>query len=381
MFKKIFLIVVFPIILLAQTSDFDRRVETGIEQIYSINFPEAEKTFKKLNTDYPNHPAGKFFLAMIDWWRILLDPDDEQYDDSFNQKLENVIDFCDKILEKDPKNVDALFFKGGSIGFRGRLSVMRESWLSAASDGREALPIVEEAASLDPKNVDVQFGFGLYNYYASVIPEENPVVKPLMMFFPDADKKKGIKQLKNTAENGKWGKYEARYFLMNLYYNYEKEYKTADKYAQSLCDSFPNNPVFEKWRGRIAVKQNDWTLSDSIFRDVSNKSKNKITGYDNFKTKRETAYYIAYSYRYHGQSDSALVYFKKCIDYEKQLNLDDETGFMVNSTLYSGTIKEAQGKYSEAIKYYEKVLDMDEYGNSHDLAESYIENLKKRNKN
>ncbi len=76
-----------------------------------------------------------------------------------------------------------------------------------------------------------------------------------------------------------------------------------------------------------------------------------------------------------------MVYFRKCIDFEKQLNLDDETGFIVNSTLYSGTIKEAQGKYSEAKKYYEKVLDMDEYGNSHDLAESYIENLEKRNKN
>ncbi len=83
---------------------------------------------------------------MIDWWRILLDPDDEQYDDKFFDELDNEIDFCDKILEKDPKNIDALFFKGGSIGFSGRLSVMRESWLSAASAGREALPIVEEAA-------------------------------------------------------------------------------------------------------------------------------------------------------------------------------------------------------------------------------------------
>ena len=202
-----------------------------------------------------------------------------------------------------------------------------------------------------------------------------------MMFFPDADKKKGIKQLKNTAENGKWGKYESRYFLMNLYYNYEKDYKKAEKYAQSLCDSFPNNPVFEKWRGRIAVKQNDWAASDSIFRDVFNKANRNLTGYGDPKTKREATYYLAYSFRYHGQSDSALVYFRKCIDYEKQLNLDDETGFIVNSTLYSGTIKEAQGKYSEAKKYYEKVLDMDEYGNSHDLAESYLKNIEKKKKN
>lgn len=381
MLKKIFFIIIFPVILLAQTSDFDIRVEKGIEQIYSIKFTEAGKTFKKIIEDYPGHPAGKFFLAMIDWWRIMLDTDDDKFDDKFFEELDKVIEFCDKILEKDPKNIDALFFKGGSIGFRGRLRVMRESWFKAANDGREALPIVEEAASLDPKNVDVQFGFGLYNYYAAILPDEYPVLKPIMIFFPEGDRQKGIKQLKNTSENGKWGKYEARYFLMNLYYNYEKDYQTAVKYAQSLCNSFPNNPVFEKWRGRIAVRQNDWTASDSVFRDVLNKAKNNLTGYNNLKTKREAAYYLAYSFRYHNKYDSALVYFNRCIEYEKQLNLDDESGFMVNSTLYSGTIKESQGKYSEAKKYYEKVLDMDEYGNSHGLAESYLENLEKRSKN
>lgn len=381
MLKKIFLIVVFPVILLAQSSDFDKRVETGIQQIYSIKFTEAEKTFRKLIEDYPEHPAGRFFLAMIDWWRIILDPEDEQYDEKFYQKLEDVIYFCDKILEKNPKNVDALFFKGGSIGFRGRLRVLRESWLKAADDGREALPIVEEAGSLDPTNVDVQFGFGLYNYYASVIPEVYPIVKPLMIFFPSGDKVKGIQQLKNTAENGKWGKYEARYFLMNLYYNYEKDYSIAAKYADSLCDSFPDNPVFEKWKGRIAVKQNNWIIADSVFRDVYSKSAKNIMGYENLKTKREAVYYIAYKFRYYNQYDSALVYFNKCVDYEKQLKLDEESGFMVNSTLYMGKIKEAQGKFSDAKKYYEDVLEMKEYGNSHDLAESYIENLENRKNN
>ena len=135
-------------------------------------------------------------------------------------------------LIKILKDVDALFFKGGSIGFRGRLRAFRESWLKAADDGREALPIVEEAASLDPNNMDVQLGFGIYNYYAAVIPNENPLIKPLMIFFPDGDKEKGIQQLKNTAFNGKFAKYEARYFLMTLYYRYENNALIADDYSK-----------------------------------------------------------------------------------------------------------------------------------------------------
>ena len=120
--------------------------------------------------DYPNHPAGRFFIAMIDWWKILLDLDVETYDEQFYQKIEDVIYNCEQILEKNPKNIDALFFKGGAIGFRGRLRAYSESWLKAADDGREALPIVEQASLSDPNNVDVQLGFGIYNYYAEVIP-------------------------------------------------------------------------------------------------------------------------------------------------------------------------------------------------------------------
>ena len=68
-------------------------------------------------------------------------------------------------------------------------------------------------------------------------------------------KTKGIQQLKNTAFNGKFAKYEARYFLMTLYYRYENNAIAADELSKLLCEDFPDNPVFEKWRGRIASEK------------------------------------------------------------------------------------------------------------------------------
>ena len=106
----------------------------------------------------------------------------------------------------------------------------RESWLSAADDGREALPLIEHANEVDPKNIDVQLGFGIYNYYADVLPEKYPVVKPFMIFLPSGDKELGIKQLKNAAKNGKYTKYEAQYFLMTLYYRFENDVVNAEKH-------------------------------------------------------------------------------------------------------------------------------------------------------
>ncbi len=376
--KKVFLfILLFSFSTFAQNSDFDSRVNSGIKQIYNIKFTEAEKTFRSVMADYPDHPAGRFFLAMIDWWKILLDPDNESYDEIFFQKLEDVIYQCDQLLDKNPKNIDALFFKGGSIGFRGRLRAFRESWLKAADDGREALPIVEEAASLDPNNMDVQLGLGIYNYYAAVIPNENPLIKPLMIFFPDGDKEKGIQQLKNTAFNGKFAKYEARYFLMTLYYRYENNSIIADDYAKLLQEDFPDNPVFEKWRGRIAVRRGDYFLADSVFRNVLLKADKNYVGYNKPNTLREAAYYVGNNFKNNGVLDSAKVFFERCIVESQKIDEEgEESGFQVNAYLYLAQMAETLNKKEEAIRLYEKLLNIKDYGRSHSIAENSLKKLK-----
>ena len=132
----------------------------------------------------------------------MIDLDNEEYDDEFIDKLEETIDYCDDLIDENSEDVDAIFFKGGALGFRGRLYSVRESWFNAALDGKDALPLVHEAYRIDPANDDVQLGFGIYNYFADVIPEKYPFLKPLMIFFPSGDKKKGIEQLKKAAENG-----------------------------------------------------------------------------------------------------------------------------------------------------------------------------------
>ncbi len=358
----------------AQDIKYDTLVAAGIKQIYDIKFHEAETTFRKLIADYPDKPAGRFFLSMIDWWKILLDPDNESYDELFFQKLEDVIFQCDRILAKDPNNVDALFFKGGAIGFRGRLRAFRESWLKAADDGREALPLVQHAGRLDPKNVDVQLGYGIYNYYASVLPDKYPILKPIMLFFPSGDKKKGIEQLRYVARDGKYAKYEAQYFLMNIYYSYEENPFEAERYAKMLTSQFPDNPNFERWLGRIYAKQGRTKLSAETFSNILQKSKKGLTGYTFPSVSREAVYYIGYQYKLDGKLDSAKIYFQQCADLSKQIDKKEESGFLINSYLYLGNIYDAENNRAKAVEYYKKVLDMKAFGRSKELAEQYLKN-------
>ena len=371
-------IVFFTDTYFAQNYVRDSLITVGINQIYNIKFDRAGSTFKTLRNKFPNDPAGIFFLAIIDWWRILLNTTVEKYDDRFLDELDLVINKCDSILEREPDNVNVLFFKGGAIGFKGRLRALRFSWLRAADDGRKALPIIEKVLSLEPDNNDAIFGLGLYNYYASILPDKYPILKPIMIFLPSTDKEEGIRQVKRTAEKGKYAKYEAIYFLMLIYFTDENKPFIAYNYSKILTKDFPDNPVFEKWEGRIAAKIGNSLRASEIFKDVLLKGRKKMTGYVDDITKREATYYIADRYWKENKIDSSKIFFKQSVKYSKVIDKGKESGFYINALIYLGMINDVQNNREAAIEYYKKVLDMDKYKQSHQLAEKYLKNPYKK---
>ena len=369
--KTLFTVIIFCQTFFAQSNKFDSLITKGVNEIYNLEFENAEKTFASVKKNFPKHPAGDFFDAMIDWWRIMIDFSSTKYDDEFVEKLENVIDKCDDIIDRQPKNVDAIFFKGGALGFRARLYAVRESWVDAAMDGKDALPLVYEAYEIDPTNKDVQLGFGIYNYYAQVIPEQYPWVGPFMLFFPTGDKAKGIQQLKTTAEEGRYAKLEAQYFLMTLYYSFEDNMTEALKYADRLRKQFPDNPVFEKYYGRIWVKFGNYSKGSEIFKSVLKKTKAQKRGYSSYYA-REAHYYIGLDHFHKNNIDSAETEFKLCETASKKIDEEKETGFLVNSILYQGMIYDLKNQRQKAKAKYEEVLDLDEFKDSHKKAKEFL---------
>lgn len=356
------------------TTRFDSLVNAGIYQIYGLNFDQAEDTFQHVLNDYPSHPAGMFYEAMILWWKIMIDFNNPQYDEAFIEQVTKVVDYCDEILDEDPDNLDALFFKGGALGFRGRLYAFRQNWFDAAMDGKDALPIVHRAYEVDPSNKDVQLGFGIYNYYAAAIPEHYPIVEPFMMFFPEGDKQKGIEQLKIAANEGRYAKYEARYTLVTLLLNFEEAPAEAMIFAKQLVKDFPDNPAFQRYYGRIFVKAGNYEQASGVFEDIITKCDSGKLGYSSW-IEREALYYIGMKYYRKAEYDKAKSYFENCYELSTLLEAEreDETGYYVNSTLFLGNIEDRIGSRDKALKYYEKVLDMNEYKNSHEKAEQYLE--------
>jgi len=353
------------------SQEFDAQAKRGIHAVYNLEFEKAEREFSLLAKNYPTHPAGKFFLAMIDWWKILMTIDDESNDDTFIAKMDDVIDICDSLLEVNENDVSALFFKGGALGFQGRLRANRSSWIKAANNGRLALPIVQKAYSLAPENYDILLGIGIYNYYASTIPEKYPIVKPVMVFFPTGNKLQGIEQLTTASEHAKFAAIEAKYFLLQLSYNYERQYAKAYDLCTSLLKQFPNNVVFHRYVGRSSYSLSKYGESETTFQEILSRCEKGQRGYSGF-AKREAVYYLGMVAMQIQNYEKALRYFFQCDEISRHMDKQEPSPFMTMANLRIGMIYDVQKKRNYAIMQYQKVQRLKAFENSHDLAKQYL---------
>jgi tetratricopeptide (TPR) repeat protein len=356
----------------------EQKVQRGIDYIYNIQFDKADSMFAGVVQWNPQHPIGYFFEAMTQWWRILTNFDDESQDQKFYDMLDTVIDLCEKRLEKNPNDVTALFFKGGAVGFRGRLRANRGKWVGAANDGLVALPIVRKAYALDPTNYDVLLGIGIYNYYAAVIPDNYPFVKPFMLFLPGGDRKKGLEQLVQASLHAKYANVEASYFLLQNYFLYEKDFNKALAIAVELNKRFPRNPVFQRYLGRCYISLGRLGEANDVFVEVEKRFRKKMTGYDNYDG-REAYYYIGKFDFLTGKMDDALRNLLTSDSLSEVVDKDGASGFMSLANLMIGMIYDTQNKRALAVEQYRKVLDMKEFENSRRDAEQYLQKPYKRN--
>ncbi len=357
--KRFLLISLFlSVRIFAQFSNVaDSLIRKGIDEIYSMKFVEAYATFDELKRLEPKNPAGKFFDAMTLWWQILVDLRQTRFDELFYSKLDDVIEQCDEILDDDPNNYVGLFFKAGALGFRGRLLSIRQEWLDAALDGKDALPLVLRVSELYPDDVDIKLGTGLYNYFAVVIPKVYPFVKPLMTLFPPGDKELGLRQLTAVADSGKYAKYETQYFLVQLYFEFEKNNERALYYVNRLIKKFPDNPKFENFLARIYFRTRQFEKADSIFHSIKSKIAAEKTGYDTKTNTRSTYYYLgAIAYRNFGKTDEAIDYFKRSLAVSDEIDGEDYSGFMRHTYKYLIKLYRRKGNKAEA-KRYEDLLE------------------------
>ncbi|MFH1567522.1 MAG: tetratricopeptide repeat protein [Gemmatimonadota bacterium] len=355
---------------------YDQRVQDGIDLIYRLRFAEADAHFARFMAAEPDNPLGYFFYAMVDWWRVLVDLEDHSHDEAFYRRVARCIEVCDRRLEAEPDNFDAILFKGGAIGFRGRLRGDRAQYLGAAHDGLACLPLLKRSRLMEPTNKDILFGQGIYNYFRVVIPQRYPVVQAVTWMLEAGDRDLGLRQLEEVAREGQYARAEALYFLAQIHRLFENDPGTALRYLEQLHERYPENALFHRYRARALVDLGRWDQGMALYRDAIRRAEQGQPGY-HLRGHIESLYYVGKGAFMRGRYAEVVEVMSAADRLSAGLEGDAEArnlrGYVPLAKLYLGMALDALGRRAEARAQYARVLDLPRFGSSHNLARKYLE--------
>ncbi len=339
-------------------SDLRVQVEStsALNDMYNFKFDKAEQQFRQLMKRYGWHPLPYFLLGLNEWWKIMPDTRNKNYDDRFMAYMDSTIAVAENLRKnfKDYK-IEAAFFLAAAHGFKGRLYAdeERKNWRKAAFEGKAALDYMEECKQKENLSPELLFGDALYNYFSVWVPENYSALKPIMWFFPKGDKKLGLKQLKEVSYNAFYTRTEAMVWLMRITNNYEHDQVTAFKVAEYLYQTYPDNPYFHRYYARMLYSRGMYLELEFNSKNIINRIDSAKTGYE-ATSGRYASFYLGQVYESRGDFDKAKIYYQKAVDYAEQTEAT-ESGYYLYSLIELGEINIRQGKIEEAKKYFKLV--------------------------
>ena len=340
-----------PYLLLDKGLQF--RITENVNALYNFDFETAERGFRVMQYQYPEHPLPYFLLGLSTWWKIAPDVENDKYDDLFIDQMDVVIDKAEKLLDDDPKNKEAAFFLAGAYGFQGRLYSERKSWTRATFAGKNALKYLNMSRGEEELGPELLLGDALFNYFSVWIPENYPLLKPVVAMFPKGNKALGLKQLEDVAQNASYARIEAQYFLFRLYASEEKQPYKALAITDYLHGKFPNNPYFHRSYARHLYTVGRITEAKEISEEILQRIDDKWTGYES-NSGRYAAFYIAQYYDRLGDQREAKKYYLKTLSYGEESETQ-ESGYYLYSLIALGKMANQENNKALAKSYFNQV--------------------------
>jgi hypothetical protein len=325
----------------------------AMNAMYNFDFAEARKQYRWLSQKYPDNPLSYFLLGLNEWWKMMPDTDVKDFDDRFHHYMDTTIFIAENMLDIPEKRVEGAFFLAATYGFKGRLYSDRGKWGKAASAGRSSLKYLEISREHSYLSPELLFGDGLYNYFSVWIPENYPILKPVLAFFPDGDKELGLEQLREVSANAFYTRIEAQIFLMQILANDKHDYTASLAIAEYLYEHYPDNPYFHRYYARYLYSLHRYTKMMPIAHEILNRIDSGKLGYE-ATAGRYAAFFLGQAYHGRGENLKAEQNYLRAVDFARQKD-DMETGYCLYSMLNLGKIAKADNKNKEAKAYFKDV--------------------------
>ncbi|MEP2771236.1 MAG: tol-pal system protein YbgF [Fulvivirga sp.] len=342
-------------IILIADMQLQIEINEAMNDLYNFKFDEAEKKFNWLKQKYGWHPLPYFLLGLSEWWKIMPNIHETKYDDKFIAYMDTVITISENLQTIKKHEVEGAFFLAAAYGFKGRLysSEERRNWGKAAFTGKNALKYMQESEGMHDLSPELLFGDALYNYFSVWVPENYPLLKPILAFFPKGDKELGIKQLKEVSFNAFYTRTEAQVFLMRIWNSYENERSKALQLSEYLHQTYPDNPYFHRYYARMLYSTGKYTSARPVSETILQKIDSGALGYE-ATSGRYAAFFLGQIHETRRNYEEAKHFYKRAVAFGREIEATD-TGYFLYSLIALGDIAKLEGDEKEAKRYYKLV--------------------------
>lgn len=242
----------------------DRRIDSllksGIQNIISQNYTDAENEFRILNRDYPRLPFGNIYLAAVQIAKAY-DYGEQYESDLIESHLEAAEKISEDLLASGENNLWYNYFYALTEGYIAYFDALNGNWLSALSTGINSISAYEKCLDIDDKFFEAYIAIGTFEYWQS---RKMEFLNGLP-FYEDRTKV-GIENLRTASDSASYNSYLAINSLIWIYID-KKDFKKAAELGEKILQEFPRSRYF-KWGLARAYEEINPVKSINLYQEI-----------------------------------------------------------------------------------------------------------------
>jgi len=335
----------------AQTmEEQEAKVQLALKAMGRAELKEALRLFEEVRDTEPYHPLAPLGALANEW---MVNQGEFGYNVGNRQVLKDIdaviLDYRRRMII-EPDNYYLKYFLGLSNGLRARIQLAQKNYLGVLVSGYNIIRYFKSALAENPDDPDIIIAFGVFNYYVGLSSGFMKIASYILQI--SGSKEEGLAQIQEAALHGNFSHYEARALLAYIYLNYEGDYDTARYWLDMLLDEFPDNYYYNYMSAGVELQTQNPRIElqlERIRRRLPN-----MSPYTRLDYEQRLQLLSGIQALLENNLVSAERELKQFIDkYYSEMDID-----LGNACLQLGKVYDLMGQRQNAVKYYQRTIDL-----------------------
>lgn len=347
----------------------DPLTKSGLVHLYDLEYDKAIADFQKAVKKYPFDPFAYnhliqgillkelYRLSALDTTLYADDgfltgkplPGDPDVKKLIMENAENAIRLSDERLKEDASDVDALYARGVTKGYRlSYVAIVEKSFFAALKNASSSRSDHERVLDLNPNYVEAKLIVGAHNYVLGSMPLAARIMAGVIGM--GGSKRKGLDYLYDVANSKSETSADARVTLA-LFLRREGRYKDALEIMRTLTTEYPRNFLFGLEEANLLKDSGLGVEAVTAYQKLVSNTKAGKYGEGN---QARAIFGLGESLKGQRQLRPALDAYQQCIT-----NPSVQPEVKIRALLAQGELHDALGERDIALRKYAEVISIE----------------------